>query len=247
MLNFIKYIINKFLFFLTKCRVFYYNYKYYKYGCKYKGNKLIILKDGKEKTYKLKPYISKIAGVIISGNNNTLYIEYPYNTNDSKINFQGDNNTIRIGAELYGKYSITCFANNAKVKLGRRVQSVDFTIGAMDGDEITIGDNCMISDDVFLMTDGHSVVDAKTRELLNVPPYKVEIGNHVWIGHNVSILKGAKIPDCCIVAMNATVTKKFEEPNCVIAGCPANVVKHGIDWNGAHPWNYDKKVADINF
>ena len=37
------------------------------------------------------------------------------------------------------------------------------------------------------------------------------IGSHVWIGSRVSVLKGAIIPDGCIVASNSVVGKVFTE------------------------------------
>ncbi len=53
----------------------------------------------------------------------------------------------------------------------------------------------------------------------------IRIGNSVWIGANVSILKGAQIGDGCIIAANAVVTEGIYPPNCLLAGVPAKVVK----------------------
>ena len=59
----------------------------------------------------------------------------------------------------------------------------------------------------------------------------VVIGNHVWFGSGVCITKGALVPDNSVVGMRSLVTKKFTEPHTVIAGCPARVVRTGIDWD----------------
>lgn len=53
----------------------------------------------------------------------------------------------------------------------------------------------------------------------------ISIGSNVWVGANVSILKGAKIGDNCIVATGAVVTKGEYPRNSILAGNPAQIVK----------------------
>ncbi|GEM_PF-1230138 len=53
---------------------------------------------------------------------------------------------------------------------------------------------------------------------------EIIIGNNVWIGRNVTILKGAKIGDNCVIATGSIVTKEIPA-NCVAAGIPAKPVK----------------------
>lgn len=57
----------------------------------------------------------------------------------------------------------------------------------------------------------------------------IVIGNHVWIGLNVTILKGVTIGDGCMVAAGAVVTKSFP-PNYLIGGVPAKIIKEDILW-----------------
>lgn len=54
---------------------------------------------------------------------------------------------------------------------------------------------------------------------------EIEIGENVWVGANVSILKGAKIGNNCIIATGAVVLKGTYPENSVLAGNPATVVK----------------------
>ena len=56
------------------------------------------------------------------------------------------------------------------------------------------------------------------------------IGNHVWIGMNVTILKGVRIGDGAIVAAGAVVTKDVPE-NTLVGGVPARVLKTDISWS----------------
>lgn len=53
----------------------------------------------------------------------------------------------------------------------------------------------------------------------------ITIGDSVWLGANVTILKGAKIGNGCIVAANSVVTRGLYPDNTVLAGTPARVIK----------------------
>jgi acetyltransferase-like isoleucine patch superfamily enzyme len=53
----------------------------------------------------------------------------------------------------------------------------------------------------------------------------VVLGDKIWIGCRSVILKGSYIGNNNIIAANTTVTKKFEEENCIIAGSPAKIIK----------------------
>ena len=59
----------------------------------------------------------------------------------------------------------------------------------------------------------------------------IEIGKHVWIGKDVKIGKNVKIADNSIVGWGSIVTRKFDEPNVIIAGTPAKIVRRGINWD----------------
>ena len=59
----------------------------------------------------------------------------------------------------------------------------------------------------------------------------VVIGNHVWTGQQVTILKGTIIADDCILGACSLLTGKNYPTNCVIAGNPAKVVKTEVTWN----------------
>lgn len=84
-------------------------------------------------------------------------------------------------------------------------------------DDVLIGYNCTISDSNF-----HNL-EIEKRKRTDPEPKKVVIGNNVFIGNNVTLLKGVEIGDNCVVASGAIVTKSFPE-NVVIGGCPAEII-----------------------
>jgi len=95
-------------------------------------------------------------------------------------------------------------------------------------ERITFGKNVLCSWQCQIMdTDYHTVIDDGVDKLVTAP---VEIGNHVWIGSRVMINKGAKIPDNTVIASGSVVTKAYPDSNTLLAGVPATVIKHNINW-----------------
>jgi len=97
---------------------------------------------------------------------------------------------------------------------------------------ISIGNNVLTGRYVYISDNTHGDTDYET---LNTPPTtrplkvkgNVVIGNNVWIGERVCILSGVKIGDGAVVAANAVVTHDVPE-YCVVAGCPAKIIKRTI-------------------
>lgn len=99
--------------------------------------------------------------------------------------------------------------------------------------KVIIGDNCLFSYNINIRpSDGHTIYHEKSKVILNRPQGEINIGNRVWVGMNVNILKDVKISDNSIVGAASVVTKKFEEANVIIGGIPAKILKHETNWDG---------------
>lgn len=162
-----------------------------------------------------------------------------------EISVTGDGNTIEIGENVHidNLVSLKIIADNSCVKIGKDTALNCGELYLAENDShIHIGAKCLFSWNTNLWcTDGHSVIDAQTKQRTNRGKF-IEIGDHVWVGKDVKIGKNVKIASGCIVGWGSVVTKSFEEENCVIAGVPATVVKHGRTWDAAMPEDYDKRL-----
>ena len=97
--------------------------------------------------------------------------------------------------------------------------------GITFGKEVLIGKNSIIRNH-----DKHTILNLETNSPTN-PPESVVLGNHLWMTQHITVLKGTHLSDGCIVANLAVLSKDYSEPNCLIAGIPAKVVKRNISWD----------------
>lgn len=170
----------------------------------------------------------------IWGVNNEIKIEEGCFFKNVVINIIGNNNKlilenkVRIGSNS----QILIGGKNIQVHIKEGTSSTEnLQINAVEDDrKIIIGNNCMISNNVMIRTsDGHSIFDSLSNIRIN-NPQDVMIGNNVWIGSKSDIMKGAVIPDGCIVGSHTSVTKKFDKMNCLIIGRPGIIKKENVYW-----------------
>lgn len=152
---------------------------------------------------------------IFSGCNNSIVVEDDCHLDKTEFIVEGDNNLIRVGK-------------------GTRTHAFS-RFSAIDGTKIIIGKNCALGADINARTgDGHDIFDSYENKIN--PSQDIVIGNHVWIGYHVILLKGASVPDESIVGSGSVVTASISRSvppptHSVFAGSPARVVKTGITWD----------------
>ncbi|OJW17000.1 acyltransferase [Mucilaginibacter sp. 44-25] len=95
--------------------------------------------------------------------------------------------------------------------------------------KIEIGNHSGISWESLVMdTDFHHIAD-ETGTVFNHPK-EIIIGDNVWVACKCTILKGAVIPNGCVVAANSMITKPLAGENNIFGGNPLRVLKSGISW-----------------
>lgn len=91
---------------------------------------------------------------------------------------------------------------------------------------VEVGVGCAISWQTQILDDDfHDLEDDSTARKRTAA---VTIGDHVWIGTRCLLLKGSRVADGCVVGAGSVVLGAFDEPNCLIAGSPARVVRRGV-------------------
>ncbi len=89
---------------------------------------------------------------------------------------------------------------------------------------IVLGDHCLLGDQVSIYDCDFHEVDPRYRNRSAGPVLPVVIGNNVWLGSRVVVLKGVTIGENSVVAAMSVVTQSIPA-NCVAAGNPARAVR----------------------
>lgn len=93
---------------------------------------------------------------------------------------------------------------------------------------VVFGNDCLMSWGVSVMdTDFHKIILLNNKKVIN-PNKDVVIGSHCWICSNVTILKGAVIPDNCVIGSGSTTAKEFLDRNSIILG--NRVLRENVNW-----------------
>ena len=189
--------------------------------------------------------IFKRSKIVVNGDNNRIILGKTLSYTNFIVNLKGNDKLFEIKPSkknVNGLKFVSIRADNQVFKIGSNFSCGGLEVQMNDGDETClIGDDALFSWGIKIRTsDGHSVIDLGTNKAINLPK-DVTIGNKVWVGEDVSFLKGAKVLHDCVVGSRSVVTKAFSEANCVIAGFPANIVKRNIKWDREKPSEYNRK------
>ena len=168
----------------------------------------------------------------------------PSSTCDVKYRPHSPSVCVEVGefSQVFGNLSIQ--TPGAKIKIGNRTQIGSCTIICVK--EITIGDDVLCSWGITMMdSDNHSVSFsgrrndvlmcginylvnpndlARNRDWSDCNSAPIVIGNKVWIGFGVAILKGVTIGEGSIIGSQSVVTKDIP-PYSIAAGNPAKVIR----------------------
>ena len=152
--------------------------------------------------------------IFLRGAGHKLIVDKGVKLFNVRIKIIGKGNTIHIGkATTIGGGNLICGGN---------------------GIPINIGENCVFAEGVDIWsTDTHSIF--QNEELVNAPR-PINIGDHVWLGKDVAILKGVSIGDDAIVGMRSLVTNDIEKGT-LNAGSPTRKLKENVTWSIWNPNN----------
>lgn len=151
----------------------------------------------------------KNSSIVIYGNNNIVEFSAGVSMDSGSIVLDGDNNNLFVGKD-------TKFCGKIH-------------IAVIESTTVSIGERGLFSSDITIRTgDSHSVIDLEGNRIN--PSKDVRIGNHVWVGNQVIITKGATISNNCIVGTGSLVNKIIKQENVILGGVPAHIVKENVNW-----------------
>lgn len=84
---------------------------------------------------------------------------------------------------------------------------------------IFIGDNAMLAANVQLLSNNHDLVN---RQIITCKPVRIE--TRAWIGAGATILAGVTVGENAVVGAASVVTRDVE-PNTIVAGNPARLIR----------------------
>ena len=213
-----------------------------KYNIVGSNNKIIIIENGKERLLRKNEVINGL-NIKIKGNNNLVKLTLPIIAKNSKIDIGNDDAVVEIGStRRLDNFYLRCkFGNGQIFKCGNNTTTIGVRIIEDDTSSCIIGEDCMFSDNISIWaSDGHSILDKDTGEILNTPKGPVIIGNHVWVGQGVRITKNARIYDNSIIGGGAVAYKDYKENNVIIAGNPGKIVRENISWDRRNSYDLSK-------
>jgi acetyltransferase-like isoleucine patch superfamily enzyme len=144
----------------------------------------------------------------------------------------GKNCQIKILGITFMNKSLSIHSgDHAEISIGsNQLMNGNISISAHEKSKITIGENCLWANTKIWSSDFHKIIDLESNERIN-HAQDITIGKHVWFGEESLILKGSVIHDGCIIGARSVITKSTAgNPNSIIAGNPARIVRSGIAW-----------------
>jgi len=134
--------------------------------------------------------------------------------------------TLKIGNSFFiGKYTEIVIAKNASLEIGDHVGiGSPCCIGCEE--KITIGNHVMIAEFTTIRDNNHGIAKEQTIDSQKNSSAPISIGNDVWIGAGCVILKGAVIPDGCVIGAHSMVLQKSQlVPYGIYAGTPVRLIR----------------------
>jgi acetyltransferase-like isoleucine patch superfamily enzyme len=173
--------------------------------------------------------ILKRTRIAIAGDGNRIWIAPGARVLDAVIAITGDGNALSIGRDCKIVGRLELIGNGCAIQIGDGTSMIGAHLGAYEQDTaIRIGTDCMMGAGTDIRTgDSHAVVDLAGKRL-NLAR-DVAIGDHVWLGRGVQVLKGVAIGSHAVVGANALVSRSLPG-HCIAVGIPAAVVRQGVSW-----------------
>lgn len=124
-----------------------------------------------------------------------------------------------VWIQTFDSHTVFSCKRGAEIIIGERCWFSGGIFGASE--KITVGDHTLIGWGCMILDSDMHRMDNEAGPVTTAP---VEIGSHVWMPSNISVLKGVRIGDHCVIGAGSMVTRDIPK-NSFAAGCPARVIR----------------------
>lgn len=165
----------------------------------------------------------------MKGTGNKIVIGEGSKMENVQFDMRGDENCIVIGENVMLKNSSVAASDTGSVvSIGNNTTAgIGLKVTALESAKIEIGSECLFSTYISILnSDSHSIIDLNSNRRVNEAK-DIKIGNHVWLGENVKVLKGVEIKDNVVVGNRSMLTKGLYQSNNVYIGTPARLLRGG--------------------
>ncbi len=132
---------------------------------------------------------------------------------------------IRHGKKLR-VHSTASIRNAQNIEIGHNSHINQFCcIWCGKNSKIFLGDNLLMGPSVKIFSTNHGYSLDTPMTFQPSQEADIIVGDDCWLGANVVVLKGVKIPNGCIIAAGSVVTKSLPEEYCIYGGIPAKKIK----------------------
>lgn len=133
----------------------------------------------------------------------------------------GENIRVHSTASIRNPQNITV-GNNSHI-------NYNCCIWCGENSHIYLGDNLLMGPNVKMFSTNHGTKKDTPMTFQDYQEADIHIGNDCWLGANVVILKGVTIPDGCVVAAGAVVSKSLPDSYSIYGGIPAKKISERKD------------------
>jgi acetyltransferase-like isoleucine patch superfamily enzyme len=143
-----------------------------------------------------------------------ISIEKDASVNNIKI---GDNTKIANGVKLFG-------APDNILEVGKGCIFAANSIVEGYNAQVIIGDYVSFGSRSHILSGSGPSASEKMMQIFPIVRGKIHLGDHSWVGNNVTIMPNVSIGKYCIVAANSFVNKSFTDYS-IIGGTPAKLIR----------------------
>lgn len=152
------------------------------------------------------------------------YILKPMRVIGKKNVFIGDYCSVLHHARMEAVTAWETDKLQGEIRIGNRT-TIEQNCHIIAADKLVIGDDCVISSDVYISDCGHGLENMGA-SIMQQPLLvkKTTIGNGCFIGTGAKLMPGVTLGNCVVVGANAVVVKDVPE-YVMVAGVPARPIK----------------------